>query len=147
MGFGIRFVNDQIIHEDNERCLCGTILLGDLDEEAFHAPISYWTRLNYEQHWRDGLLRILSGAESSCLITLMYDPRLANFINWWPMYRVDDLVMVQNHLLFMDQLSVAFDEKNPFQSIKPRQTVTPEGEKVSEWSIEIGEIQSFYKTL
>jgi hypothetical protein len=45
----------------------------------------------------------------------MRDPSVANFIVWWPMYRVDETVFIQNQLLFLDQLASSFNEDAPFQ--------------------------------
>ncbi len=144
MGFSISFLSDEVIFLENDKYLSGTIQLGEF-EEGFNAPISYWQAMNYEQQWKNALHRILSGAKNSCLITSMYKPSLANFIIWWPLYRVDDMIVCQNQLLFLDQLSTGFDEKNPYQSIKPMQSITPTGDKVSEWEVNIKEVQDFYE--
>ena len=104
MSFFIGFVNDEdAIYDDKERFLCGAILLGSI-EERFLVPLSYWQPIDYEKHWRDALQRILAGEKTSCLITSMYDPSLANFIVWWPMYRVGELIFVQNQILSLFNL-------------------------------------------
>lgn len=75
----------------------------------------------------------------------MYDPSFANFIVWWPMYRMAEQLVVQNQILFLDRLPGKFDENNPFQYVGPRQTVNQDGATISEWSVEFADVQEFCK--
>jgi len=61
---------------------------------------------------------------------------------WWPLYRINDQVFVQNHILFFDQLDVPFDPTNPYESVRPRTTIE-DGQEVSEWRVTIEDLQSF----
>jgi hypothetical protein len=52
-------------------------------------------------------------------------------------------VFIQNHILFFDQLQSPFDERNPFSSVRGRQTINEDGNRISEWSIPIDELEKF----
>lgn len=115
------------------------ISIGDHQELA-EVPLEYWRRDQYRKQWRDALQGVVSGKLSECLITAMYDPKNANFLMWWPMWRVGDTVYVQNQILFMDKIREGFDENKIERYIPKRMTTTSEGEKISEWSVNVKDI-------
>lgn len=49
-----------------------------------------------------------------------------------PLYRDGDTVFIQNSLIFLDELSQAFDIENPWLSIGPRNVVNEDGVRISE---------------
>ena len=124
----------------------GEIVIGDF-KEKFEASLSYWDEENYRKQWEEGLERILCGNKKSCLITTMYDPNIANFIFWWPLYRMDELIIIQNHLLFVKKLKPPFDPKFPYEHIRDRVSINEEGRKISEWQIPLTDISQFLKDL
>lgn len=75
----------------------------------------------------------------------MYDPITANFIYWWPIYRLDNTVYLQNHILFLSKLSVPFDPHDPFRFVPERELISETGEKISEWSVPIADLEGFVK--
>ncbi len=103
----------------------------------------YWSADDYKRHWKQAIERILHSSDVSCLITSMIDPTTGNHIFWWPMYRENDTVFIQNHILFFDQLQSPFDERNPFSSVRGRQTINEDGNRISEWSVQIDELEEF----
>jgi hypothetical protein len=119
--------------------LIGEIRLNDF-VERLEVPVVFWSADQYEQQWEDGVNRLLSGALKSCLITAMYDPKAANFIVWWPMYRAGDVVILQNQILFLDRLALPFDPLDPYRSIGDRITASEEGEAISEWILSFDEL-------
>ena len=66
----------------------GRIVLGGF-EEPFHASLDYWSPADHRRSWQGAILRIVAGTTPSALVTSMAGPVVANFIRWWPMYRVD----------------------------------------------------------
>lgn len=132
--------------EPEAKVTLGTIQIGAF-EERFSASLEYWNKNDYQKHWKTALNRIVNGTEVSCLITSMADPRKADFIFWWPMYRTGEKVHFQNQILFFEQLSAPFNENDPFASIKERETVTEEGHQISEWSVPISDLRDFLKHL
>ncbi|PIR16532.1 MAG: hypothetical protein COV48_09675 [Elusimicrobia bacterium CG11_big_fil_rev_8_21_14_0_20_64_6] len=115
------------------------IIIGGHKETA-EVPLQYWRRDRYRKQWHDALQGIASGKLTGCLITAMYDPRSANFLMWWPMWRVGDTVFVQNQILFMDKIREGFDEEGLERYIPKRTTTTSEGERISEWSVSVKDI-------
>jgi hypothetical protein len=143
MSFFIGFVQEEsFVSEVEEASLCGAIMLGST-EERFSVPLCYWDAHDYEMHWNRALLRIVGAEEKSCLITAMYDPSIANFIVWWPLYRTGETIIVQNQILFLDRLTLPFDEDNPFRDIGDRRVKSTDGSPISEWAVELGEVQRF----
>ena len=124
-----------------QTCL-GQITLGSF-AERFESPLGFWREEDYERHWRAAVSRIVAGAEKTALLTAMYDPALANFLTWWPMYREQEFVFVQNHLLFMAQLTTRFDIEAIDGFVPTRKTIDDDGEKISEWSVPLAEIAHF----
>lgn len=142
MGFSISFLSDPGPGLDaSEETRPGLIELGSF-QERFVSSLSYWNVDDYQRHWTQAVMRIVGSSRTSCLITSMYDPAMANFIFWYPMYRVDNTVYVQNQILFLDSLSSPFDEHDPFSSVSER-NVSEYGQLISEWAIEVGEMESF----
>lgn len=113
-------------------------------EERFVAPLVYWTVADYRRQWREGIRRCLDGQTRSCLITSMRDLAIANFIQWWPLYRVGDEVYVQNQLLFLESIHGAFQPGDPYAHVPERRTASEDGEAISEWHIGIADLQVFF---
>lgn len=115
------------------------ISIGDHLELA-EVSLQYWQADRYRKQWRDALQGIVLGKPNGCLITGMHDPKNANFLMWWPMWRVGETVYVQNQILFMDKIREDFDEDKLERYIPKRITTTSEGEKISEWSVNVKDI-------
>lgn len=116
------------------------IVIGD-HREITEVPLQYWRPEQYREQWRAAFERITDGQPTACLITGMHDPRTANFIMWWPMWREGDTVYIQNQILFMDKIRKNFKENEPYSHVPKRVTVTEEGEKISEWSTKVSEMR------
>jgi hypothetical protein len=128
----------------------GTASLGLIEigpfQERFKASLTYWNADDYQRHWGQAVARIVQSSTTSCLISSMYDPKNANFIVWYPMYRVDDTVFIQNQILFLDELPLPFDENDPFSSVPERRTTSDRGELLSEWSVPLEDLKTFLLT-
>ncbi len=145
MTFSISLLDESVPGSSSgDRANWGLITIGAY-QERFIAPLDYWDASDYRQHWKEALTRITMTAFNSCLITSMYDPSLANFIYWWPMYRRDETVYLQNHILFLTDLFAPFDPQNPFRFVPEREVISENGEKISEWSVPITDLESFLK--
>lgn len=143
MTFSIRLLLESVNDlKSSERACWGMIMIGSF-QERFLVPLDYWTASDYEGHWKQAATRILQSSTSSCMVTSMYDPATANFIIWWPMYRVGDTVFIQNQILFLDSLSSPFNPNDPFSSIPERRTINEDGEEISEWSVLVKDLESF----
>lgn len=143
MAFAIRFLPEscQVIEHDSMEAT-GEIVLGEF-RELFIASLSFWTKAEYETHWREALNRMIKNVSPSSLITTMYDPAVANFIFWWPMYRQGDEIVVHNQMLLLMEFEERLDPNNPYSFIPEYESVNEDGQKVSEWKISVEEISKF----
>jgi len=143
--FNIAFVPD--MNNENGYEL-GRMMLGS-STEGFRSGLSYWSMTQYEEHWHDAVTRLVNGAECSALITDLPPPSSTGYaINWWPMWRVDDTVYIQEHLLIQSELKGVFDPYDPYTHISPRCTEVGNDEadngfRTSEWSVPLQDFVEF----
>ena len=143
MAFSISLISDPLLElAPGEVASFGVIQI-DSFQERFIASLMYWSVDDYKRHWKQAIERILHSSDVSCLITSMVDPAIATFIFWWPMYRVNETVLIQNQILFLDQLQSPFDEHTPFSFVPKRQTINEDGDVISEWSVRINDLEEF----
>lgn len=112
--------------------------------ESFIVDLSFWTVEQYEQQWRQGLERILVGADSTCLVVSLPPPEHANFIVWWVIYRVGADLRVQNGILFTEEFDGVFDPSNPYRYIDARATVSEDGDRISEWAVDESDLVHWF---
>lgn len=123
----------------------GLLTIGDY-REGFAACLYRWNKKDYESQWREATRNLLEGRDRAALI-VEYVGHEAWKLEWWPMYRVGETVFLQNHLLFFDQLARPFSIDDPYSSLKDRETVDEDGNRISEWSVNFSEIESFARSL
>ena len=146
--FGIFNTDERLPESATDRVpvACGKIVIGEF-QETFVASLVFWTRDDYDRHWRKALERLISGADRSALITDYVEPpahpTTESHLMWWPLYRDGNAVYVQNHILFFGQLSLPFSPERPWDSVRDRQVVNRDGQKVSEWTTTIDDIKQF----
>ena len=125
-----------------EGAAIGKITIGSFSEK-FESALSYWSREKYMSQWTRALLQVISSESRSALITSMTDPVTANFLTWWPMYKISGAVFIQNQILFMDQIGRRFDPDKAHEFVGEHFSVDSDGEKLSEWSVPIEVIEAF----
>lgn len=140
MAFSIDLLDEPA--SDIESTRLGLLTIGSY-VERFVAATTYWDVTRYRRHWQQAITRIVQGSVTSTLITSMYDPAVANFIYWWPMYRLGHTVQFQNHILFLNELETPFDPNDPFRFVPERMVINSDGEKISEWSASIADLEGF----
>jgi hypothetical protein len=140
----IEIVNEKPKIIDNELGCKSQITIGDF-KESFIMPLDSWTSKEYKRQWQEGLERIKQ-EDTSCLITAVRTLEKRPRIELWILYKVGGMIFIQNHLLggkIFKERAVnlpAFDTKTCYLYIPPRETLTDEGEKLSEWSLSVDEI-------
>lgn len=142
MSFAIYFTEgyptfdwDGILHSE------ATIQMGD-HVEGFTVPIHVWKPVDYERQWLEGLRRAVSG-KKSCMIYKMYDLVENSIFPWWALYPKNDLVYIQDHLVFLKDIGPSFNLNDPYKNVRERETHSDDGEKVSEWVVAVDEIRAF----
>ena len=111
MSFSICFTGepDQYLGDDpSVPFAMGRIVAGELDE-GFASTLYEWSKRDYEVHWLQSLERLINGDTKIVLMTQYLDPAESLNLEWWALYRGEgDVVYVQNHLRFCDQLGKGF---------------------------------------
>ena len=143
--FSIEFEETKIGTPDSALVSNARITIGDFTER-FEASLEFWSKNDYRCHWRTSIRRLTELSElhnKSCLITSLTDPKSANFLFWWPIYRIGDCAYFQNQVLFLDQIVGRFDPNNPYGFVSDRMTVSQVGSPISEWSVPVSSLSRF----
>lgn len=146
MSFSICFTSepDQHLGDDpNEPYALGRIVAGGLDE-GFASTLYEWGQRDYEAQWLHSLRRLIAGDKKVVLITQYVNPAESSHLEWWALYcGEDDMVYVQNHLRFYDQLGSNFSVADANRFLAERITVNEQGNRISEWEVPLAEITLF----
>lgn len=125
----------------------GRITAGDLDER-FYMSLKYWAPEDYHNHWLAALTHVNASADAtSCLVSSMSHPAESDVIFCWPLFRDGDTVHVQNRILFLEELDAPLDLDQPWKALGARQTVSEDGDAISEWVTTIDEIRDCLQQL
>jgi hypothetical protein len=149
MSFSIAFLGEPPCYpydDPSTPAATGLLVIGDA-KERFLASLYQWSKVDYERQWRQAINVLLRETKKSALITEYLSPDVASHFVWWPMYVVGNTVFVQNHLLFYEQLREPFAVANAPSFVRERQTLNDEGQKISEWSVSLSEVEAFANTL
>lgn len=143
MPFSISFTEEPVWYPGEGAAgeLFGLIVLDDFMEN-FSSSLFEWSKQQYLEQWQQALSTIVGGATKAALITSYVGPQNASHLVWWSLYRVNQLVYVQNHLLFYDQLTRPFAIEDAVSFLHDRQTVGEDGEQISEWCVRLSDIRS-----
>jgi len=143
MSLMIALTDDPVTYsEGSSQATYGTVKINDF-QERFSAPMGYWSRSDYKAQWRKSIEELLNtpGNATSALVVTMHDPRHANFITCWPLYKEGKTVYVHNNLLFLDKLPRPFKIEDVGSYVGRRETVSEDGEKISEWVTDVDDLK------
>ena len=139
--FNIEFIGGPQV-EFGELAARGRITLGDFSEE-FVSPLAFWAAGDYRRQWREAAERILGGCKRSCFVAAMRESPLDGVIFLWPAYRSGEAVYIQHKLLLPELVEGSFNPSNPYAQVDERQTLSDDGEPISEWQVSAGDIARF----
>jgi hypothetical protein len=122
----------------------GEIRIGEFSER-FEVALEYWCESDYREQWIQALKSCCIDKKKSALITSITSPKTANFVFWWLLYPLDGEIIIQNQILMLDELQVPFNLEYPSEHIPIRNTLTEDGDEVSEWSVAYSDIEDFLK--
>ena len=118
----------------------GQIKIGNFKEDLY-LSVDWWGPDDYEHQWIEGLNR-LAKHEKSCLVVDVNNPTNRKFIEWWPLYKIDNKIYVRNSIIIADIYSEQIGDK-PFtlqtcyDFIPERgQSHDEDGNKISEWVVD-----------
>lgn len=109
----------------------GEIQIDDF-KESFLSDLSFWSKSDYERHWSQAS-RALDDGSPVVLITSITDPARSNFFRSWACYPAESELIFQEHILFLEELEKPFDFEKPHSNVRPYESLTEDGEKISEW--------------
>ena len=137
--FDIEFCADEPERQDEGAdawfALRGRTTLGNHREE-FLAALDPWSRADYERHWIEAARRLLGGADRTGFFT-------SAFRFWWVMWREGNTLFVHEQLMVPETLIAPFDLANAYRQIGERRTFSEDGQRVSEWHLELSDIRDF----
>ena len=61
----------------------------------------------------------------------------------WPAYRVGQNVYLQHRLILPEHVNGSFDPSDPYAQIDHRETLSVDGEQLSEWHIDLSDVARF----
>jgi hypothetical protein len=127
--------------ENGFYCLLNNIKINDFQETNSMA-VDYWTKEDYQRQWEEGLEKIKIH-NVSCLVTSIQNPiKSIPLLNWWVLYKIDNKIIIQNELLYDEVYKEEIGDKlfspeSCYDFIRPRVTHTEDGQKISEWIVEL----------
>jgi len=150
MTFTIQFTGEPDEHLDDDPSVSsaiGRIIAGELNEK-FVSSLYEWRKEAYESQWLDSLQRFAGGADRAVLITWYVNPKESSNLQWWALYRGEGgVVYVQNHLRWYKNFGREFSVVEASGFLDDRGTVDEDGLAISEWSVSIGDIETFIERL
>jgi hypothetical protein len=122
----------------------GELTLGKHTEE-FLANMSLWDRSAYESHWLSELRALCEGNPKVALIVSYDDPKASSNLEIWRAYLDGQWVHFQNQLLWYGDIPAGFEISKISQYIPDRAIMNAEGERYSEWDVDIRDIELFLR--
>jgi hypothetical protein len=92
--------------------------------------------------WLDAGERLVGGAPVVVFLTHMMHPTAAYHMGW-PAWREGDRVLVQDRLFLAEQIGSPFDVEHPEVHLGPRQEISDEGLRISQWAVSLRDVAAF----
>jgi hypothetical protein len=150
--FAIRFSDEDRFEPELDARGVGTphrfvqTTMGDYESRTA-APLNFWSEADYEAQWMGGAERLLSGAESSCLVKRMEDPANDDqVVEFWELHRIDaDSVIVQSRAPWAPTSGGPLDPSLIYEAVFPLAT-EHEGLPPLQWRIGIVDLANWLST-
>ena len=139
--FDLQFISRPETDDEGRVYMRGAITLGDWREE-FLAPLGPWTMADYTLAWLAAAERLVAGAPRVGF--LHHFAHLdAEYHFYWQAWREGQRVYFQEGLLLTEQLAAAFRPDSLDVHVKARTEVTQDGERVSQWQVDLEDIVAY----
>jgi hypothetical protein len=145
MSFSISFLDEPVFYDEQTPMAAGELVLGEY-RETFCASLFQWSKSDYGAQWRGAIKTLLEDSKSALMVHYVSQEFADNF-EWWKMYREGDVVYFQNQLPWHEQMTQPFLVENLSLSIGDRKTINEDGDQISEWKVQLREVENFAKTL
>ncbi len=131
--FGIKVTTPVVTNADGWSHAGGELKVGD-ESLKFLVDLTWWRVADYEHQWRDAMDRLAHGTRATALVTAYAGPGGPH--RMWALWRDDDFVYVQEHIVVPTDLDTPFDPSHPDAHVGAR--ISPEhGAPIAEWRIEL----------
>src|SRR6476659_7119791 len=100
--FRIRFFTPPVMNEDGWQHAGGELVVGDA-RMCFLVDLTHWGMSDYQAQWRDGVTRLLQGAQSTALMSAYRGPGESAH-TMWALWRKEAYVFVQEHSVLRAEL-------------------------------------------
>lgn len=104
--------------------------------ESFYSDFSFWSKADYEEHWLKATVALEAG-NSVSFISSITNPDNANFISTWTCYVIKNELILQENLLFLNDIPFKFNIAEAHKNVLPYESVSEDGEEISEWRTKI----------
>lgn len=130
--FEIKLNKNSEIHDfyGEEGCF-GFITINDFNERFF-SPTGFWSREEYLKNWYKELNKLLNGFSCAKLITKMYNPKYANYLQSYVLYLVDENVFIREEFLFLGESPKQILLEDLYSKELIREIYNEEGKKILE---------------
>jgi hypothetical protein len=135
--FYIGFVSGARVDANGRRYAIGDATLGE-HSQRFEANLDHWSTADYERQWREAVLRLAGGPESSALVTSYEGGGDGRHIVL-PMWREGSAVYVQPPLVLDGD---AEDTGAIYDKIGERGTMSAAA-AIAEWQLPLGQLLAF----
>jgi hypothetical protein len=143
MRFDIRLSTGTLDEAEQAPAVWGRIQFGSLTED-FVAYLCDWTPAQYKRQWLEAAKRLVNGESKSAFVTMFVSPKNGGHFEWWPCYRVGEIVYLQNQLRFYEQVASLFAVESLYEYVSDRKTASDhDGTPVSEWELPLQWIRDF----
>ncbi len=105
--------------------------------EPLECDHSFWSQQDYESQWKEAMHRVEQGLPAIFFASITA-PDTANFFPTWICYPDKNELVFHEWIMFLDQLEVRFDIRNPHLHIPPYESYSDDGEPISEWRTSAG---------
>lgn len=145
--FKIKLNKNSEIHDfyQEEGCF-GYIRINDFNERFF-SPTEFWSREEYLKNWYQELNKLLNGFSCAKLITKMYNPKYANYLQSYVFYLADENVFIREQFLFLGESPKQILLEDLYSKELIREIYNEEGKKISEWKCSKKDIEKALKYL
>ncbi|MGE7990492.1 hypothetical protein ACQKPE_05480 [Pseudomonas sp. NPDC089554] len=145
MSFNLHVGRDEVVLAAEKVVAC-SIELGE-EKERFFIPVEYWSREKYIEEWKRSFKQGFEACRHSALIVSMRNAEYLNFVAVWVLYFEADVVVVQNQIVFLDELVEGFDYNKINSYIGARESFNEDGEKISEWVVPLVDVIDCFQRL
>jgi hypothetical protein len=138
--FSIRFFTPAVVNEAGWPHAGAELVVGD-GRVCFLVDLSYWSIPAYQHQWREGISRLVQGAQTTALMSA-YRGRGESAHVMWALWRDNGHVYVQEQSVVPADLEVPFDPDDPYVHVGDRIPASENALPIPEWRCDIEHVHA-----